>query len=240
MKSLREVSQNMRSGIPISMRNLWKMIIWIDTPSEVSLRKLIEHGSAPKYFFRLDEFRIERTRSLQEDTDHVNFALMIGGNMLDPLYKFMGDVNDGTHYVGLSYGPIPIENPNTVVKFNYQIMNHGHGSVDEAFKSTLDKSATVLGGMMTGVGLVCPPAATAAAIFGAAWKGVVEIFKVFLTDCDGPVAIDQIETTERDLRNATSETGEFRDTRYYPGIDSPTGCGSNSKYYVTWSVIRQW
>lgn len=42
-----------------------------------------------------------------------------------------------------------------------------------------------------------------------------------------------------ELDLATSENGEYVVTKRSPGTDSPVGCGANSDYYVTWSIVRQ-
>jgi hypothetical protein len=61
---------------------------------------------------------------------------------------------------------------------------------------------------------------------------------IVLANCDGPVAVDQIAVTGADLINWTAGTGMYAETRVYPGLDSAVGCGSNSRYTVTWSVLR--
>jgi hypothetical protein len=74
--------------------------------------------------------------------------------------------------------------------------------------------------------------ATAAIAVGQWLLGIV------FANCDGAVAVDQINVTGADLINWTTGTGMYSETGFYPGLDSPTGCGSNSRYNVTWSVIR--
>jgi hypothetical protein len=59
-------------------------------------------------------------------------------------------------------------------------------------------------------------------------------------DCDGMVAADAIARSKEQLDTAIDAAGgaTYRQSRRYPGSDSPAGCGSNSDYTVTWSVTR--
>jgi hypothetical protein len=52
------------------------------------------------------------------------------------------------------------------------------------------------------------------------------------------VAIDAFALTGADLEALTSENNLHTTTKFYPGIDSDIGCGSNSRYTVTWSIVR--
>jgi hypothetical protein len=174
----------------------------------------------------LDKFHIFNTRSLHEDTDHVNFSLKIGGAALESLTRDTGDVNNGDHLVGLSFGPFRIQDPAVPIIFNYQIVN---GSYDpEEIKTTLKQAAEDL--------------ATSAA--NKDWPTVARLLLqkygplIVLHLCDGPVAGSQVSTTGPDLIRWTQGEGIYTETRDYPGTDSPVGCGSNSHYSVTWSVIR--
>src|SRR5262249_11474153 len=83
--------------------------------------------SAPSRFatFTMDSFGISNTRSRHEDTDFVYLSATVGGNPTVFVKKSMGDVNNGTHSVGLSI-EVDIPDDDTPVVFNYLIMNSGH------------------------------------------------------------------------------------------------------------------
>jgi len=71
-------------------------------------------------------------------------------------------------------------------------------------------------------------------------RAVVAVLGVLaFANCDGPVAGETI-TVDGNILNswALSPNTRHTETRDYPGSDSPSGCGSNSHYNVTWSVIR--
>ena len=64
-------------------------------------------GVGSHYVISLDKFHIFNTRSLHEDTDHVNFSLKIGSTMQQSLTRDTGDVNNGDHLVGLCLAASP-------------------------------------------------------------------------------------------------------------------------------------
>src|SRR5262249_9644708 len=82
---------------------------------------------APSRFatFTMANFGISDTRSRHEDTDFVFLSVTVGANPPVFAKKSMGDVNNGTHSVGLSID-VDIPDDDTIVVFNYLIMNSGH------------------------------------------------------------------------------------------------------------------
>ena len=60
---------------------------------------------------------------------------------------------------------------------------------------------------------------------------------VVFADCDGPVALEQVTFTGKELQSLTDDTHPHSVTTSHPGTDSPTMCGSNSLYAITWSVL---
>jgi hypothetical protein len=154
----------------------------------------------------------------------------------------MGDVNNGTFTVGLTFRPIHVETPDTQVTFNYLITNTGHhdeASIDSAVSSGLQELAKA-GGSFAGaevgaaVGSFAGPIGTA---IGALFGQLATLLGGFLVpDCDGPVAIEQVTLTGQQLWDATASGGVNTHTVDQPGIDSADGCGSNSQYTVFWSI----
>src|SRR5438105_11756460 len=194
------------------------------------------------YIFRLEKFHIDNTRAVHNDTDVVAFSLKVGDQPVQTQTKGMGDVNNGDHLVGLEFGPVSID-PATPVVLSVLIVNSGYpgsheGDVQPVLNALSDASEKV---------------ANAVYPLGPVWpivnKIVHELNTLFFVDCDGPVAGDRIPGPQAaDLIPANTLTGADLDTlissgkgtfsltRSYPGTDSPVGCGSNSKYSVTWSV----
>jgi hypothetical protein len=77
----------------------------------------------------------------------------------------------------------------------------------------------------------------------ATWLGkqLASIFKSGA--CDGAVAFEQYVASGMDLQRLTLKTsanrGEIHQfTTTHPGTDSAFGCGSNSKYEVSWEIAK--
>jgi hypothetical protein len=197
---------------------------WKVTSVGENIRQFTPHN----YTFNLDSFEIKNTRAKHNDTDYVSFALQVGNQKFTPQVKKMGDLNNGTYYPSLSFGPVLINDPNTTITFNYTIANLGHGD-----------SKQVQGAMSTGASQALDQSN-----LGEPWKSVakvlVEIFgPLFFANCDGVVANDQIGLNGNTIFIRTDSTPQYSETRNYPGTDSPSGCGSNSVYNVAWSIKRQ-
>ena len=180
------------------------------------------------YTFRLDCFQISDTRSRHTDTDYVAIGLQIGDRTFPPQTKAMGDLNNGHYPVGLAFEDIPIADPATPVIFNYQIVNSGHASqadLDNVLTSGVAQLAAQ-GAAALGDALV----PGTGSIWGMAASGAVQwLGGILFADCDGPVAIDQVARKAEAIDQAIEKAntwGTYSDTRFYPGTDSPTGCGA--------------
>lgn len=183
-----------------------------------------------RYVFRLDKFRITNTRALDEDTDHVSFSLKVGDKEFGPVFRHYPEVDNGEHPIDLEIGPVPVDTPATPVLVNYQIINSGHGS-NSFIEDALTKGAHALAERLLKSDNIWSQAA------GAVLELLAQL-DIFVVNCDGPVAVDQIQLTGVDLANLTAHGTHRFPEKFYPGTDSDTFCGSNSEYYVTWSVSR--
>src|SRR5579884_1228684 len=85
--------------------------------------------------FQLNQFRITETRSLHNDTDYVTFSVRVGNKTYGPVQKRIGDVNNGTHNVGLTFDHVPFERSDKIT-IAYQIVNAGHADPN-TFMSSL-------------------------------------------------------------------------------------------------------
>jgi hypothetical protein len=191
------------------------------------------------FTFNLTSFEIKNTRSLHEDTDYVTFTLLVrgqdGGGQPRSLTKSMGDVNNGTHIVGLSFQNLEIEPSDTVV-LNYLIVNSGHknpSEVETALESAAvalaTKGAQELGNaILPGIGSILGIA--------AGWL-FQKLVGVLTANCDGPVAAEQVTFSCADLMAKTPD-GSFDQSTTHNGSDSPVGCGSNSVYIVDWGILN--
>jgi hypothetical protein len=201
------------------------------------------HPQVQTITFSLDSFRITDTRSRHNDTDFVSFTLLVrdaqGRGTPQTLKKSMGDVNNGTHQVGLSFPNVAIPAGGSVV-FNYLIVNSGHKS-----ESDVDKALETAGGALAEKGLVAGGTALGTAILpglgtilgaiGGFLAG--EIKNILTANCDGAVAAEQVTLTFDQLM-ADTANGPMKKETKHPGTDSPTGCGGNSMYFVDWHIER--
>lgn len=193
--------------------------------------------------FSLDSFRITDTRSRHNDTDTVSCTLLVrdasGNGTPQTLTKSMGDVNNGTHAVGLSFPNVAVPAGGSIV-FNYLIVNSGHkseGDVDKALEkagTALAQKGLVAGGTALGTAIFPGLGSILGALAG--WLAG-EIGSILSANCDGPVAAEQVTLTHDQLMQDTAN-GPFSKETKHPGTDSATGCGSNSMYFVTWHIAR--
>ena len=208
--------------------------------------------SDPTVFtFTLDSFKITNTRSAHKDTDYVSFTLLVksatGLGTPQTLTKSMGDVDNGTHAVGLRFSNV-ILNASDTVTLNYLIVNTGEKNGDQ-IKTALEsagaglatKGATTGGAVIGGMIGTVIPIPLLGTLFGAlAGAGVTwlagKIEGWLHANCDGMVAAGQETLVYKDMVTRTDK-GSFSETTKHPGSDSPEGCFSNSMYYVTWSMM---
>ena len=185
----------------------------------------------PTYRFRLDSFEIVKTRAAHTDTDYVSVALKVGDQVFSPQTKGMGDLNDGVYGVELEY-VFSIDDPSTPIVFGYLIMNSGHSDTEESIAKLSNACAelAVAATVIPGVGMW-------GAITAGTIKDLEPVAQLFVADCDGWVAGDQISITGAMLNQWTLDGRKETQRRFYPGTDSNSGCGGNSQYYVTWSVF---
>jgi len=201
------------------------------------------HPETPTFTFTLDSFRITDTRSRHEDTDFASITLLVrdgsGNGTPQTQTKSMGNLNNGTYNVGLTFANIPVDPAGSIV-FNYLIVNTGHKSEGE-----VDKALETVGGSLADKGLVTGGTALGTAILPglgtilgavAGWLAG-EIKNILNADCDGPVAAEQITLNYNDLLAKTAN-GPYSHETQNPGTDSAWGCGGNSMYYVTWHIAR--
>jgi phospholipase C len=204
-----------------------------------------DHRGEPRFAtFTMDSFGISNTRSLHNDTDFVYLSATVGANPPVFAKKSMGDVNNGTHSVGLSI-EVDIPDDDTIVVFNYLIMNSGHGddntrtkaaqaALSTVAKEIVNHKAITAGAIAVGTILVPLFVSAIAAIAGV--LAVVEVGLLLFADCDGLVAAGALPFTGSDLIRRTSSGQKVSQNTDHPGTDSADGCGSNSHYTTACTI----
>jgi hypothetical protein len=190
------------------------------------------------YTFRLRSFEIDNTRARGTDTDYVAFALTVGDTTYPTqIVPNMGDLNNGSYAVDLTYKDVLIPASTKSITMSYQIINAGHsdpGIVENGLKAGAKALADK--GVDYGTAELGIPWASTF-LEPLAEAGVDYAFQLADPNCDGPVAVDAITFTPGQLyTNTTDQT--FLKNPSYPGTDSASGCGGNSEYAVMWSVER--
>jgi hypothetical protein len=204
------------------------------------------------YRFTLEHFSVITTRARGDDTDSVAFAAAVAGSRSPAQSLHVGDVDNGDVSVNLSSDPLFVASGTTRVVMSYAIYNgdasHLGMGLDSLVGKTIDEYLKQIleGGASQDPGVQIPddPSTPNNATFDdTSWLNVLELAAIgsFLSpDCDGMVAADVIGRSKEELDAAIdlADGISYRQTRRYPGSDSPAGCGANSDYTVTWSVVR--
>jgi phospholipase C len=209
------------------------------------LHVTVNRPATPRFAtFTMDHIGISETRSLHNDTDFVHLSATVGANPTVFVSKSLGDLNNGTHSVGLSI-EVDIPDDDTIVVFNYVIMNNGHGGNDakaKAVQSALStiaeeiiKHAAVTATAIT-VGSFAVPFFVSALAAVAGILAATEAALLLFADCDGVVAAGAIPFTCSELIRRTDSGQKIPEIADHHGTDSSAGCGSNSRYSTTCSI----
>ncbi|MDY0963279.1 VCBS repeat-containing protein [Massilia sp. CFBP9026] len=214
--------------------------------------------SSAIYDFSFDSFQITNTRSRHTDTDFVTFSVTVGSKVPLTAVKYMGDLNNGTYKPGLVFRGVVVGDGETVV-VSYLIVNKGHTAEHRSkIEQDLEKAARELGSKAAQAASTAAVGAAGAAIGAALGTGIFPIvgtaigaltgwlvskgaafgIDLIFANCDGPVAGAAHPFTSAQLRQSTDSDKPHSARDDTPGTDSPTGCGSNSHYYVNWSVRK--
>jgi LGFP repeat len=210
-----------------------------------------ETGAAPwpsSYTFTVDGMKILNTRSRHEDTDRASASVAVGTQPAQTVTKDLGDVNNGDYDINLSTGPVSVASNEDGVAFNYLILNAGNanweevnGKLHQAGNKLAEagaKAATDAVGAAVGasIGTAVMPVIGSAIGAIAGWIAG-EVVGLLTADCDGPVAVEQAGFKGQDLWDTTVD-GPHVFSTIHDGVDSPAGCGSNSTYWVDWTLAR--
>jgi hypothetical protein len=197
----------------------------------------------------LDSFEITNTRSRHEDTDFVSVSVTVGTRPPQTQTRSLGDLNNGTFPLNMVFPNLQVW-PNESVTLNYVMVNNGHQDPNAVEKGIEQLSATLAQkaaaaaatavGVAVGAALGASIGTAIVPLLGTALGALAgwvtsEFWGFIFADCDGPVAAAVHVLKGFEILAAQRHGGMVvRDE--HPGVDSPAGCGSNSHYFVTWSV----
>jgi len=184
----------------------------------------------------MPSFTITNTRAWHTDTDYVTEMVTINNNVVATQQVFMGDLNNGTYYPSITFGPLAISSTDSVV-FSANITNHGYTAGDTT--TFLADVLGAVGGIALNVALddqstdyITPCQSVLSWVFG-----------LLFPNCDGVVAHPAVGFTGASLASEVAPAPGFvnpvwRKTQFSPGTDSPSGCGSNSVYYENLQIVQ--
>jgi hypothetical protein len=197
----------------------WQPANWEELTAPVKL--------PARFRFSVDFVTAESTRSLISDTDYSQCSVRAGNWSTRTATQYIGNLGgtstSQTQTNLLFLDPVDLDYCEPVI-FNYSVVNNGNNS-ESTVTSFITKSAEELIEKISGID-------------GPLVDFLLDdFFGIIFADCDGWVVVDQHQYLGRDVDLMTS-SGPLTQTQTYPGYDSPTGCGGNSKYQVVWSIHR--
>lgn len=195
------------------------------------------------YIFTLNKIRITDTRSVHEDTDFASVALAIGNGVAQTSpAKSLGNLNNGTFTVSTSVSAAVGATQSAA--FTYTVVNSGYNAntVEQDLKKWGGEAAQkgAAAGIAAAANALLPGSGSIASSAGSVatnWA-VGKLLDVIFANCDGTVAAGAHVFSGAQLAAQTAGGKVITVTDNNPGTDSPTGCGSNSHYYATWSIRR--
>jgi hypothetical protein len=187
----------------------------------------------PWFSFTIQSINIQNTRSKHLDTDYVALTFKLGSLAPEFEFQFLGNINSGVHQAAPSLGieiEIGLEDQFTL---NYLIVNAGSTTSAKA-QAALEQAGAA---WASGQG----PASTN--FVGALEDSNQPWFNGQLgsilnsKSCDGMVAAEQDHLSYGDLVSLVSN-GPHTVQTHHSGVRSPSGCGPNSQYTVTWVIAE--
>lgn len=177
------------------------------------------------YAFSIDSVVIRHLRSQHNDTDVLSAGVLIDGTPSDVVQVDGGKWSRGAHPGDLKV-LIDSVTPTDRISIGYAILNAGH--------PTAQQTTTLVTGAISGVLKAVP---TVGSLLGAVADGIGSLINLGSPDCDGPVVAGAIPATGQELFLWTHSTQAYRRTVTFPGVRSADGCGGDSFYQVTFSIV---
>jgi hypothetical protein len=208
------------------------------------------------YTFTVEGFHIDTTRARGDDTDQVAAVLRVGNETLPTQSLSTGDVDGGDFPIGMVFGPRLISQDNTAAVLSYSLYNGDTSKlpktltaltshlVDKAVESMIKEKDPEQADPSDFTDFPDGPDNPDFNFEDDSWIKVLEfatLTNFLFPDCDDFVAMGTIGKCKKRWDTLIDAAGgaTFRQKIRYPGTDSPSGCGSNSDYSVTWSVLRE-
>jgi hypothetical protein len=208
------------------------------------------------YSFWVPGFVIRTTRALFNDTDFATLGVAVtaaDGTQVaqyGPTTVSLGDLGDGTYPLNMHVAGVSVpEGGSMAVAFT--ILNHRSSKTKQDIEAVLNEfAASILQALASG-GMKGGAAGAAGSADGAGILGLsgreavlVEILGPavlqgtgdLLAGCDGLVVTESLTITQTELAAKAGQVPWTWSTEY-KGTNSPGGCGANSDYTVSYTVM---
>lgn len=191
------------------------------------------------YSLVVEQFTIHDTRSAIDDTLWLNVSAFVDGDMVDSWSEQLGSFDNGTYFTPesvRSHPPVVINDRRSKVTFIFQLVNSDHVGPD-VFNARAAATADQLAGIAAGLAASGSAAFTSGYLYiGIALEILANLWSWLDTDCDGPIAADQVAGPRYWIDEQTDNVNNIiQVTKNYRGTDMPSPCGK-SNYDIVWSL----
>ena len=211
-----------------------------------------------RYRISVDMVNAITARSLNKDTDAAMASVTAGNNLPRIKTQWIGEIG-GTGFSTsqtnlLEFDSVIVELAEPM-SFSYLVVNNGHASQNEILNAlanagdslSLSSSTSMqedianrvvsfLRVKLMDATAISVPVAGPILGYAESWL-LDQLIAAAFESCDGLVAAENRALMGRDLYRLTGNGAEpLRVTTFHEGTHSPTACGANSEYEVTWTI----
>ncbi len=206
----------------------------------------------PTYTLAMSSFQILNTRSgnifsSSSDTDYASLTIVVNGGLPQTKTQSMGSLRNGVYQTNqLSFSGVAV-GPSDNVVLTYLITNSSVGDSNASTyiqnateqlaiagaKALANTTAQLIGSAIgAAIGIAFPVPLVGSALGAVAGWLIGSVWNVAFPDCDGPVAAG-VHILSGSYLQAVTAGAPYVLTENHPGVNSPSGCGSNSNYNTT-------
>ncbi|MDQ4073440.1 MAG: hypothetical protein M3162_03950 [Thermoproteota archaeon] len=201
----------------------------ISSGKEFPLRELVklepESLIKPRYLVSIDTIRIEHTRSPTQDTIYTGISAKKDNEDPVTATKFIGSRNDNSNItLNLGVGPFEVDKDDKYLTISYMAVDKDGSRTTDNLLNLRETMSELLDPSYNLTSFWDTPSIIRSLSPGLLPGG-----------CNGLVFADKLVISSQELKNLTHK-GKYTHEEFFQGYDSPPGCGTNSKYFVKWSI----
>ncbi len=212
-----------------------------------------------RYRLSVDQVKVNTTRAMNADTDAAMASVAAGNAAVRTKTQWIGEIgalgSPKTSQTNLlDFEPVTVDLAEPM-SFSYLVVNNGHADQDKILAAlanagnslSLAGSSSMQEDIAKGVAKIVSVKILAALSISVPVVGSIlgeieswlmdKLTAAVFESCDGVVAVELRAMMGRDLFVLTDNGRKtVTVTTKHPGTNSPTVCGANSEYEVTWSI----